>query len=102
MGADHVRIIASQVARAHIAAVCDVDTARAEAAIANVRGARVVADPLALIADAAIDAVVIASPDQTHADYALACLAVGKPVLCEKLIAPTRAEPLRIVGPEQA
>ncbi len=100
MGADHVRIIAGEVARAHVVAVCDANRARAETAAAET-GARVIPDPFALIADAAVEAVVIASPDETHADYALACIAACKPVLCEKPLAPTQAEALRIVEAEQ-
>jgi len=46
--------------------------------------------------------VVVASPDATHADCALACVAAGKPVLCEKPLAPTSAECARILTAEQA
>ena len=46
--------------------------------------------------------MVIASPDATHAQYALACVAAGKPVLCEKPIAATAAEGLAIVQAETA
>jgi myo-inositol 2-dehydrogenase/D-chiro-inositol 1-dehydrogenase len=49
-----------------------------------------------------VQAVVIAAPDATHAGYALACLAAGKPVLCEKPIAATAAEGLQIVEAEAA
>jgi predicted dehydrogenase len=38
----------------------------------------------ALIADPAVEAVVIASPQQTHREIALAAFAARKPVLCEK------------------
>ncbi len=37
-----------------------------------------------MIADTDIQAIVIASPQATHHDIALAALAAGKPVLCEK------------------
>lgn len=37
-----------------------------------------------LITDADIDAIVIASPQSTHREIALAAIAAGKPVLCEK------------------
>jgi myo-inositol 2-dehydrogenase/D-chiro-inositol 1-dehydrogenase len=46
--------------------------------------------------------VVIASPDATHTAYALACVAANKPVLCEKPLAATAAEGLRIVEAEVA
>lgn len=38
----------------------------------------------ALVADDAVEAVIIASPQQTHRRIALAALAAGKPVFCEK------------------
>ncbi|MCP4380393.1 MAG: Gfo/Idh/MocA family oxidoreductase, partial [Hyphomicrobiales bacterium] len=37
-------------------------------------------DALELIGDGAVDAVVIASPDATHADLAVGCIEAGKPV----------------------
>jgi myo-inositol 2-dehydrogenase/D-chiro-inositol 1-dehydrogenase len=39
-----------------------------------------------------VEAVVVASPDATHAELALACLAAGKPLLLEKPLAATAAE----------
>ncbi len=101
MGADHVRTIARRVARAHVAAVFDFDPSRADRAIGDAPGARAIGDPLALIADPAVQAVVVASPDETHAKYTLACLAAGKPVLCEKPLAPELADCQRIVDAEQ-
>lgn len=46
--------------------------------------ARSTADWRQLVADAKIEAVVIASPQDTHKDIALAALAAGKHVFCEK------------------
>ncbi len=90
MGADHVATLHGAVSGAVVAAIADVDPARAQAAA--VPGATVVADAASLIADPAVDAVVIASHDSTHAELARACLEAGKPVLCEKPLAPTVAE----------
>ncbi|WP_170421088.1 Gfo/Idh/MocA family protein [Ruegeria arenilitoris] len=45
---------------------------------------RATADWRALVNDAAVEAVVIASPQSTHRQIAEAALALGKPVLCEK------------------
>lgn len=100
MGADHARIIAGHVAGAHLVAVCDADMARAETVARETGAARVMADPYALIGDPAIGAVLIASPDATHADYTVACIKAGKPVLCEKPLAPTAAEGLRVIEAE--
>lgn len=101
MGADHVRTIANHVAGAHVVAVCDQDPARARAAAALADGARTIDDPSALIAAPDVEAVLIASPDDTHAGYVLACIAAGKPVLCEKPLAPTVAACLPVLEAEQ-
>ncbi len=100
MGADHARIISSQIQGAHFAAVSDADEGRAKA-VAEKHGAeRHLADGAALIASDDVDAVLIASPDETHAAFVLACLGAGKPVLCEKPLAPTAAEALTLVEAE--
>jgi myo-inositol 2-dehydrogenase/D-chiro-inositol 1-dehydrogenase len=99
MGADHARIVAGQVQGARLAAVSDAEEERARA-VAAPRGARAYRDGNALIDDAEVDAVLVASPDATHPDYVLACMAAGKPVLCEKPLAPTSDECLRVVEAE--
>ena len=78
------------------------DAARAAAAARDAEGARVIADPLALIADPEVDAVVVASYDATHEAFVLAALAAGKPVLCEKPLATTAEACLRVVEAELA
>jgi myo-inositol 2-dehydrogenase/D-chiro-inositol 1-dehydrogenase len=102
MGADHARTLATQVPGAHLHAVQDADAARAAAVAQETGAGKSLTDPLALIADPAIDAVLIASPDATHRDFTRACLAAGKPVLCEKPLAPTARECLEIVAAEAA
>lgn len=44
-----------------------------------------------LLADPDIDAVYIATPHTSHAEFALRALDAGRPVLCEKPLAPTLA-----------
>lgn len=100
MGAEHARILREETRGAHLAAVADPDEGRAAAAAAS--GAEVFTDPLALIADDGVDAVVIASPDATHGALARACLDTGKPVLCEKPLAASTAESLALVEAEVA
>ena len=99
MGATHVRLLATEVRGAEVAAVADADPVRA-AAVAG--GARVHEDPLALVRDAEVDAVIIASSDATHEAFVLACLEAGKPVLCEKPLAATAEAGLRVVEAEAA
>jgi len=49
-----------------------------------------------LVDDPAVEAIVIASPQATHKDIALAALSQGKPVLCEKPMGASLAESLQM------
>jgi myo-inositol 2-dehydrogenase/D-chiro-inositol 1-dehydrogenase len=100
MGADHARILRGDVAGAELVAVHDTDVARAAALASS--GGRVFADPFALIADKTVDALIIASPDATHAPLTLAAIAAGKPVLCEKPMAASLDEARAVVAAEVA
>jgi myo-inositol 2-dehydrogenase/D-chiro-inositol 1-dehydrogenase len=102
MGADHVRTLHASVTGADVEVVADIDTARARSVAATVPGARATGDAHALIADPRVDAVVVASHDPTHPDLSIACVRAGKPVLCEKPLASTVAECLRVVAAESA
>jgi myo-inositol 2-dehydrogenase/D-chiro-inositol 1-dehydrogenase len=102
MGGSHIRTIATDVSRAEVLAVCDFDGARADEAAREAGGARVHRDPHELIRDAEVDAVLIASPAETHEGLVLACLEAGKPVLCEKPLATTAAAGFRVVEAEDA
>ena len=102
MGADHARRLNSVVAGATLGATFDIDPARAATVAALNPDARAFDDPFALIADPDVDAVLIASSDATHEQFVLAGLAVGKPVLCEKPLAPTAAASRRIIDAEVA
>jgi myo-inositol 2-dehydrogenase/D-chiro-inositol 1-dehydrogenase len=92
MGAHHVDTLHRHVSGAAVTAIADVDAARARAAAEAVPGVAVAADAAALIADPEVDAVVIASHDSTHAELARAAVQAGKPVMCEKPLAPSVAE----------
>jgi myo-inositol 2-dehydrogenase / D-chiro-inositol 1-dehydrogenase len=84
MGADHVARLTSRISGARVAVVNDYLTEKAEQIAAQIPGCRAIADPLDAIADAEVDAVVLATPGPTHEKQLLACLEHGKPVLCEK------------------
>lgn len=84
MGADHARIFSEDVPGVALQVICDADQARAKAVADATGAAHVMSDPLEVISSRSIDAVVIAAPDQFHASLTLACIAAGKPVLCEK------------------
>jgi myo-inositol 2-dehydrogenase / D-chiro-inositol 1-dehydrogenase len=101
MGADHARIFAEEVPGTSLQVICDADQARAKLA-ADANGAtHVTTDPMAVIYDASVDAVVIAAPDQFHAPLTLACIAAGKPVLCEKPLSQDFRECLAVLAAEE-
>ena len=101
MGADHVRIFAEEVPGTALQFICDADAKRA-GRVAEATGAQHVAsDPLAVINDKAVDAVVIAAPDQFHAPLAIACIEAGKPVLCEKPLSQDLNECLTVLAAEE-
>lgn len=102
IGSLHAGILSDRTQGARVVAVMDLDGDRAAAAAADCGGARVYSDADALIRSADVDAVLIASPDAFHAESALACIAAGKPVLCEKPMATTRADAERILHAEMA
>ena len=102
MGTDHARLLSSVIARATLAATFDLDPARAASAAGLSPAARVFDDPLALIDDDGVDAVLVASSDASHEQFVLACLAAGKPVICEKPLAPTIAGARTVVDAEVA
>jgi myo-inositol 2-dehydrogenase / D-chiro-inositol 1-dehydrogenase len=102
MGTDHARLLGRVVAGASLTAVYDVDRTRAARVAEMVPTARVLGEPLELIRDDEVDAVLVASSDPTHEELVLACIEAGKPVLCEKPLAPTVEGCQRILDAEQA
>lgn len=100
MGADHVARITSKISGARVAVVNDYFTEKAEQIAAEIPGCRAVADPLDAIADAQVDAVLLATPGPTHEKQLLACLEHRKPVLCEKPLTTDVASSLEIVRRE--
>ena len=62
---------------------------RALAAAASLGFARATGDWAALVRDPAVDVVAIATPNRLHAPMALAAIAAGKHVYCEKPLATT-------------
>ncbi len=101
MGGDHADRLARRIGGARLVAVADPDEARARALAARHDGVRAVADPLALVADEEVDAVIVASPGFVHEEQVLACIAHGKPTLCEKPLTMDSASSLRVVEAER-
>ncbi len=101
MGADHARIFAEEVPGTSLQIICDADQARAKSVADATGAADISSDPFAVINDSNVDAVVIAAPDQFHAPLTLACIAAGKPVLCEKPLSQDTKECLAVLEAEE-
>lgn len=86
MGTRHAHNLA-RLPAVEVTAVADPDVGRRTAVAAELSVPTTFDDPLDLIRHENVDAVVIASPDPTHAPLAMACLQVGKPTLVEKPLA---------------
>ena len=84
---------------AKVTALCDAEPGRAESYRRRLcPDARVVDDCRTLASDAEVDAVVIATPIQTHFELASCFLAAGKHVLLEKPLARTSGECEELIG----
>ncbi|MFF7198759.1 Gfo/Idh/MocA family protein [Streptomyces sp. NPDC008079] len=79
-------------ARVHMAALCGRDPKRAATAAERLGWAESTADWRELIARDDIDLIDICTPGDSHAEIAVAALAAGKHVLCEKPLANSVAE----------
>ena len=101
MGARHAETLSATVSGARVAGVMDLDRSRAEK-LSAMCGSDVMVfeDGRELIQHDGIDAVVITTPDQTHAGLVMQCLEHEKPVFCEKPLATTVADARRIVDAE--
>ncbi len=67
-----------------LAAVCDTDPRRIEAARTLAPGLRAHTDGLGLLADDSVDLVIVSTPPNTHAEWTLKALEAGKSVVVEK------------------
>jgi myo-inositol 2-dehydrogenase/D-chiro-inositol 1-dehydrogenase len=102
IGQDHIRRITTVLAGVAVTAVTDVDVETAKKVVEGLPGATLHATGEELIADPAVDAVVVCSWGPTHEQYVLASIAAGKPVFCEKPLATTQGACRRIVQAEVA
>ena len=100
MGRAHIARIENELAGGHVVAVTDIDPANA-ARVAEPLGAAVFASSAELIASDEVDAVLVTSFGPAHEESVLQAIAAGKPVLCEKPLAPTAAACVRIMEAEQ-
>jgi len=77
--------------------LADVNADAAAKAAAALGFARSTGDWQALVADPAVDLVDITTPNNLHMPIALAAIEAGKPVYCEKPLAPNAADAKRMV-----
>jgi predicted dehydrogenase len=96
MGRNHLRVLSSRP-DTQLVAVADPVGDALEAAAAQ-SGAQPFAEPGAMVAEAELDALVIAAPTTAHVPLALAAIDRGIAVLVEKPLAATVEEGMRIVA----
>jgi predicted dehydrogenase len=78
--------------RAELVAVCDPNRELLERRAHQWAAPKALLDYRDVAADPQIDAVIIATPNYTHREIALACIAAGQHVLCEKPLGLNYAE----------
>ena len=100
MGRNHLRVL-GELPGVRLAAIADPDAA-ALAAAATSSGARSFSDPMIMLAEADIDAVVIAAPTTIHLELTLAAIERGIAVLVEKPLAATPTEADQILAAASA
>ena len=88
--------------RPRLEMVCATRAETAETYRATYGFARATIDWRILVADPKVEAIVIASPQQTHREIALAAFAAGKPVFCEKPLGATLEDSRAMVAAAEA
>jgi len=85
MGGADLKSVSSHAA-VEVAGLCDTDAGRLAAALTRHPGAKTFRDYREMLneLDDTVDAVVVSTPDHTHAPAAMTALNAGKPVYCQK------------------
>ncbi len=100
MGRNHQRVLGGMPG-VRLAAVADPDVAALTAAMVG-SSAQAFSEPMSMLSEADLDAVVIASPTTSHLPLTLAAIERGMAVLVEKPLSATPAEADRIVAAASA
>jgi myo-inositol 2-dehydrogenase/D-chiro-inositol 1-dehydrogenase len=86
IGKVHAGTLAFRTPGARVAAIADTNIAMAEEVARQYGIAKVTCDADAIFSDGTIDAVLICSPTNTHADLVMRAAQAGKHIFCEKPI----------------
>jgi scyllo-inositol 2-dehydrogenase (NAD+) len=92
LGRVYARDLSSRIAETRLVAVTDIDADTARLVASECDAPRVHGSVQELLADPAVDAVVVVSPTHTHRDIVVEAAAAGKPTFCEKPLALSLAE----------
>jgi myo-inositol 2-dehydrogenase/D-chiro-inositol 1-dehydrogenase len=101
IGQKHIARVTSRPVGAKVGAVTDINQENAERASA-LSGARVEKDGVSVVHAADVDAVMVCNWGPAHAASVLQAIEADKPVFCEKPLATTQEDCLRIVDAEMA
>jgi myo-inositol 2-dehydrogenase/D-chiro-inositol 1-dehydrogenase len=102
MGADHIKRLSTRIHGAEVAAVVDVDLARAQAAIEGIEGAVALASADEALNNGDVNAVLIATPGFLHEEILYKALEKDFPILCEKPLTPDAESSWKVVQAELA
>lgn len=102
MGTTHLNIFSRLQSQARIVALADTHAPFADRAADQIPIAAVFYDPMDCVKNADIDAVVIATADDTHFDITQAAITRGLHVLCEKPLTTTAQHSRQVVDAEHA
>jgi inositol 2-dehydrogenase len=94
MGKVYGRDLVQRIAGVELAAVADVDAQLAQALGDELSVVKWYADPFALLDDRSVEAVLIVTPTNTHAELVQAAAQRGKAIFCEKPLSLSLAEAL--------
>jgi len=92
MGLIHSQSLIKHINKAKLVACSDIDIERASKCAKEWGISKVTSDPLEVLADPDVDAVVISTPTSTHAELIYQAAVHGKHVFCEKPLATTLNE----------
>lgn len=102
MGADHIKRLSTRIHGAEVAAVVDVDLARAQAAVEGIDGAVALSSADEALNNGDVNAVLIATPGFLHEEILYKALEKDFPILCEKPLTPDAESAWKVVQAELA